>query len=62
MKTKNKFKHSWNLTQGKIYQGKLSHKTCPKCGCEKYFDLSLDQTVYMDRFGHLLYRAPDCTS
>ena len=57
---KNLFKHKWE-NSGKIMQGKLKHKTCAKnCGCEKYFDMDLYQTVYTDKFGQLKFRAPNC--
>jgi hypothetical protein len=56
------FKHKWE-NSGKIIKGKLNHKVCTKkCGCEKYFDTDLYQTVYTDIFGRLRFRAPDCVS
>jgi hypothetical protein len=52
-------KHKWNPSPV-IRQGELSRKVCEKCKCEKYFDLEFGQTVYMDRFGKIVFRAPDC--
>ena len=54
-----KLKHSW-ANSGIILKEKLNHKTCSKCKCVKYYDVIFDQTVYIDRFGKLYFRAPSC--
>lgn len=52
-------KHTW-IPSTRYEKGKISHKICTKCKCEKYYSMEADQTVYMDRFGKLYYRAPSC--
>jgi len=51
--------HLW-VSSGVILKEKLNHKICSKCKCTKYYDTIFDQTVYIDRFGKLYFRAPSC--
>lgn len=50
-------RHKWDDKQGSHL---LQHKVCPACKCEKFFSMETYRTVYMDRFGHTTYRAPEC--
>ncbi len=50
-------RHKWDDKQGSRL---LQHKVCPVCKCEKFFSMETYRTVYMDRFGHTTYRAPNC--
>lgn len=59
VKMANKIKHTW-IPSPRYEKGKISHKMCIRCKCEKYYSMEIQRTVYLDRFGRLLYRAPSC--
>jgi hypothetical protein len=50
-------RHKWNSVPN---SHKLKHKKCERCECEKFFDSNYGHLIYIDRKGHLYFRAPSC--
>jgi hypothetical protein len=58
MKTK-LLKHKWIGYSG--YDTKLLRRmSCTKCYCEKGYSPAFGCVIYVDRFGKMSYRSPEC--
>lgn len=52
-------RHRWFPIPGTPV-GRFQRFFCIKCGCEKGFSQAFGQVMYMDRFGKIHYKAPEC--
>lgn len=47
-------KHLWRTKIG------FRKYECEKCKCQKYWDPAFGKIIFVDRFGKIHYRMPDC--
>ena len=53
--------HRWCPTAGTGTSKDIPQRFgCLRCLCEKGFSISFGRLIYIDRFGKIHYRAPDC--
>lgn len=50
-------RHKWNKVQP---SKKFRHYRCERCDAEKWYEDSEGKIMFMDRFGMMHHRTPDC--
>lgn len=54
MSRKKPFNHLWRTKNG------FRRYECEKCHCVKYWDPGFGKIIFVDRYGVLHHRTPDC--
>lgn len=50
-------RHKWKKVE---VTHKVKHEICTRCECETYIDDWTGNMIYIDRFGKMRYRTPEC--